>query len=117
MSSSSPDPVRLAINYVEFSSPDLAATSAFFANAFGWRFVDYGPDYQALADAGLDGGVARADPAPPLVILKADNLEAALARVSAAGGVITADIFPFPGGRRFQFREPGGTELAVWSET
>jgi len=110
-------PAKLAIDYVEFSSPDVAATTAFFTNAFGWNFVDYGPDYQAFDGAGLDGGVARASLAPPLVILKTDDLEAALARVKAAGGVVTADIFDFPGGRRFQFREPGGTELAVWSAT
>lgn len=109
-------PAKPAIDYVEFSSPDVAATTAFFASAFGWNFVDYGPDYQALDGAGLDGGVARGNLTPPLVILKTDDLEAALARVKAAGGVITADIFAFPGGRRFQFREPGGTELAVWSQ-
>jgi len=28
--------------------------------------------------------------------------------------VLTRDIFAFPGGRRFHFREPGGCELAVW---
>ena len=52
-----------------------------------------------------------------LVILKAADLEAALARVTAAGGVVTRPIFAFPGGRRFQFREPGGAEIGVWSET
>lgn len=117
MTSSTPMPAPiLTIDYVEFSSPDLAATSAFFARAFGWRSVDYGPDYQGIADAGVDGGIARAATKPPLVILHTDNLEAALARVIASGGVITAQIFPFPDGRRFQFREPGGTELAVWSD-
>jgi predicted enzyme related to lactoylglutathione lyase len=25
-------------------------------------------------------------------------------------------VFAFPGGSRFQFLEPGGNELAVWSE-
>lgn len=107
----------MQIDYIEFSSPDLQATKAFFAQAFGWNFNDYGPEYQELADAGLAGGVAAAPLAPPLVILKSDNLEQALAQVQAAGGTITLPIFDFPGGRRFQFREPGGTEMAVWSET
>ena len=44
------------INYVEFPSKDLAVTKAFFAAVFGWSFVDYGPDYTAFSDAGLDGG-------------------------------------------------------------
>lgn len=106
----------MKIDYLEFSSPDLPATKAFFREAFGWRFNDYGPDYQEMADAGLSGGIAAGPLAPPLVILKADDLEAALARVTEAGAMITRPIFGFPGGRRFQFREPGGTEMAVWSE-
>ena len=44
------------------------------------------------------------------------DLEAALAAVESAGGVVTRPIFAFPGGRRFQFREPGGNELAVFAE-
>ena len=50
------------------------------------------------------------------MILKADDLEDALARVQAAGGEITAPIFEFPGGRRFHFRDPAGNELGVWGE-
>jgi predicted enzyme related to lactoylglutathione lyase len=105
------------IDYLEFSSPDILATKEFFSRAFGWSFNDYGPEYQELADAGVSGGIAAAPLAPPLVILKADNLEAALLQVEDAGAEITKPIFSFPGGRRFQFREPGGTEMAVWSET
>ena len=52
----------------------------------------------------------------PLVILKTDDLEDALSRVEAAGGVVTVPIFEFPGGRRFHFRDPAGNELGVWSE-
>ncbi|MFG6081767.1 VOC family protein [Paracoccus litorisediminis] len=106
----------MQIDYLEFSSPDIAATKDFFSRAFGWSFNDYGPEYQELADAGVSGGIAAAPLAPPLVILKAEDLEAALAQVSSAGAEITKPIFSFPGGRRFQFREPGGTEMAVWSE-
>lgn len=107
----------MQIDYLEFSSPDLATTKQFFAAAFGWSFNDYGPDYQEIADGGIGGGIAAGPLAPPLVILKAADLEAALARVTAAGGRITRPIFEFPGGRRFQFTEPGGTEMAVWSES
>ena len=107
----------MKIDYLEFTSPDLPASKEFFARAFGWGFNDYGPDYQELVDAGVSGGIAAGPLAPPLVILKAENLEAALAKVTAAGAQITRPIFAFPGGRRFQFREPGGTEMAVWSET
>ncbi len=110
----------LKLDYVEFSSRDVQASTAFFAAAFGWGFVDYGPNYQALANAGLDGGIDGFGQTPPgsaLVIVKAADLEDALGRVLAAGGAVTQMIFNFPGGRRFHFREPGGVEMAVWSET
>lgn len=106
----------MQIDYIEFSSPDIAATKGFFATAFGWSFNDYGPEYQEIADGGISGGIAAAPLAPPLVILRSNDLEAALARVTQAGASITRPIFAFPGGRRFHFREPGGTEMAVWSD-
>lgn len=111
-------PDDLKIDYVEFASGDIAASRKFFAEAFGWGFVDYGPTYQAFADAGLDGGIdgTGATPASTLVILKTADLEAALERVVASGGEVVKEIFDFPGGRRFHFREPGGNEMAVWSE-
>lgn len=106
---------RPPIDYLEFTSPKLEETQAFFADAFGWSFIDYGPDYRDLRGARLGGGVERGELRPPLPVLKADDLEAMLARVKAAGAEITQEIFAFPGGRRFQFREPGGTEMAVWT--
>ena len=107
----------LKINYVEFSSPDMEATQSFFAQAFGWRFVDYGPDYRDIREAGLGGGIARSEAhVAPLVVLKAEDLESALETVRQAGAEITKEIFAFPGGRRFEFKEPGGTLMAVWSD-
>ena len=107
------------IDYIEFPGADLPASKAFFQKAFGWAFTDYGPTYAAMEDAGVDGGI-QADPAErvaaPLVVLFSTDLEASLAKVTGAGGAITRPIFSFPGGRRFHFREPGGCELAVFSE-
>jgi uncharacterized protein len=107
------------IDYVELPGGDLPATKSFYTTAFGWGFTDYGPSYAGFENAGLDGGLAGGDAASttvPLVILKADALEDALARVEAAGGEITAPIFEFPGGRRFHFRDPAGNELGVWGD-
>jgi predicted enzyme related to lactoylglutathione lyase len=106
------------IDYVEFPASALPAVKDFYAGAFGWTFVDFGPDYAAFEGAGLDGGFS-ADPteapAKPLVVLYAHDLEAMAAKVVAAGAAITRPIFSFPGGRRFHFRDPGGNELAVWT--
>ena len=43
--------------------------------------------------------------------------EPSLGKVSLeAAGKITREIFAFPGGRRFHFKDPAGNELAVWSD-
>ena len=110
------------INYVEFPSCDLEGSKRFFEQAFRWTFEDYGPDYAAFADQGLDGGFFRTDSTAPrqtggaLVVFYSEDLEATLARVELAGGVVVKPTFDFPGGRRFHFTEPGGNELAVWSD-
>ena len=106
------------LDYLELPGGDLPAIKAFYGAAFGWKFLDYGPEYAAF-DEGLDGGFDAQDEATrtPLPVLFASDLEAMLIRVEAAGGVIVKPVFAFPGGRRFHFRDPAGNELAVWSET
>ena len=110
------------INYVEFAATDLDATKAFFEAAFGWSFEDFGPDYAAFSNQGLDGGFYRADmtattaSGAALIVLYSADLEATQARVEQAGGTIIKPIFLFPGGRRFHFTEPSGNELAVWAD-
>lgn len=105
------------IDYIEFPSTDPEASKQFFTAVFGWRFTDYGPDYTSFEDGRLTGGFHRAPAAggAPLVVIYAADLEATRDRVEA-GGVATFNLHSFPGGRRFHFREPGGNELAVWSE-
>ena len=113
---------NLGIDYIEFPATDMMATKAFYAEAFGWQFTDYGPDYASFdkASAGVDGGFTtqtEVQPTGTLAVLYAEDLEAALEKVRAANGEIVQDIFSFPGGRRFHFRDPSGNELAVWTIT
>jgi predicted enzyme related to lactoylglutathione lyase len=111
------------LNYVEFPSRNLATTKAFFEKAFGWTFVDYGTEYAAFTDEGLDGGfflsdkVSTAATGAALVIFYSERLEETQVKVEGAGGVITTPTFTFPGGRRFHFTEPSGNEFAVWSDS
>ncbi|MDQ3329397.1 MAG: VOC family protein [Planctomycetota bacterium] len=115
-------PAHEKINYVEYPARDLDSTKHFFRAAFGWEFVDYGPEYSAFTGQGLDGGFFKSDLAAStrqgsaLIILYSERLEDTLAKVVAAGGEVVKPIFSFPGGRRFHFTEPSGNELAVWSE-
>jgi len=110
------------INYVEFPAVDLVATKRFFTLAFDWQFEDYGPEYTAFSNQGLDGGFfkspksATTEQGSALLILYSDKLQDTLAKVVSAGGLISKDVFSFPGGQRFHFIEPSGNELAVWSD-
>ncbi|GLQ16436.1 VOC family protein [Maritalea porphyrae] len=108
----------LKIDYVELPGKDLARSKHFFAKALGWTFTDYGPQYFSFDNAGLDGGMDGTPEALPhaLVVLKADDLEAAQTQIESGGGEIVKPIFSFPGGRRFHFKEPSGNEMAVWSD-
>lgn len=108
------------IDNIEFTVRDIARARAFYEQAFGWSFTDYGPTYCEFSDGRLTGGLTtggEAKPGGPLVILYAENLEETRKRVVAAGGKITNPLFEFPGGRRFHFQDPDGYELAVWSES
>jgi hypothetical protein len=108
-----------AIDYIEFTAPDLPAIKKFYGEAFGWNFQDWGDEYASFSDGRVDGGFARSDSKAnkgPLVILYSTDLEAQQQKVIDAGGTITKDTFSFPGGRRFHFADPAGNELAVWSD-
>jgi hypothetical protein len=107
------------MDYVEFTVRDIARTKTFYGAIFGWAFVDYGPGYASFTDNGLGGGFTTdgtPTPGGPLMVFHVDDLEAALGRAKAAGAVIVKPIFSFPGGRRFQFRDPDGYEVAAWTQ-
>ena len=110
------------INYVEFPASNLEATKAFFQTAFGWSFVDYGPNYAAFSNQGLDGGffasdlASSVDKGSALIVFYSDHLEDTQSKIEKAGGRIVKPIFPFPGGRRFHFADPSGNEFGVWGD-
>jgi len=110
------------INYVEFPAKDIAAAKSFFAAAFGWSFVDYGPDYIAFSNKGIDGGFFKSDltvsaeNGSALIVFYSRELENTQSKIENAGGSIIKPIFPFPGGRRFHFSDTNGNEYAVWSD-
>jgi hypothetical protein len=107
------------IDYIELPATDVAATKAFYAGVFGWKFTDYGPDYTSFEDGRLNGGFHRVDAVTaggPLVVIFAMDLADVERRVAEAGGRVVKPVFSFPGGRRFHFTDPSGNELAVWSD-
>jgi predicted enzyme related to lactoylglutathione lyase len=105
-------------DFLELPVADAAAAQAFYASAFGWAMTSFGPTYACTMTGDVDLGL-QADPAEqsgaPLIVVRVDDVAAALRAVEGAGGTITKTIFAFPGGRRFHFRDPDGNELAAYT--
>jgi hypothetical protein len=119
MSDGEATPSRPMMAYIELAVRDVAASRDFFARAFGWTMQDYGPGYAGSLDSGTELGLHGDDDGAgtsraPLPGIRVGDLEAAEQAVRAAGGEIIVPVFAFPGGRRFQFREPSGNELVVF---
>jgi uncharacterized protein len=110
------------IDFIELSAPSkeaLVSSKNFYQTVFSWTYKDWGDDFADTQSSGVGSGINAVDRYPSahsLVVIYADDLEVARKKVADANGVITKDIFSFPGGRRFHFKDPAGNELAAWSE-
>lgn len=107
------------INYIEFKSSNISETKNFYKKIFNWKFTDYGSTYISFSGAGVDGGFELSEEKilnGVLIVLYHSNLEQVFKTVTESQAEITKPIFSFPGGRRFQFKDPSGNELAIWSE-
>ena len=109
------------IDYVEIPVTDLPKARAFLESMFGWEFQEWGDEYFSFSDGSLSGGLRKADePASGrgvLLIFYSEDLERDVVRVKDLDGTISQEIFSFPGGRRFHFIDPVGTEFAIWSDS
>lgn len=112
------DPQRNTIDYIEFTVPDLERAKDFYTRVFGWKFVEWAPDYLGFFAGKLGGGFHKgpAQPGGPLLVLYSENLAITLGAIIAGGGTVTKPIFEFPGGMRFHFSDGLGNELGVWSD-
>jgi len=109
-------------DFIEFPAENvenLNRSKDFYKNIFGWSYKDWGDDYSDTQSSGLSSGI-NADPSHrprhPLAVIYAIDLEDIREKVIESHGVITREIFSFPGGRRFHFMDSSGNELAAWSD-
>jgi predicted enzyme related to lactoylglutathione lyase len=116
--------IHHAIDYVEINvGASMAPTRAFYAQAFGWEFNDYGPDYAGIRWSDGEGEVGGLNATREgsrggvLVLIYSDDLDASVAAVTAAGGEVVEGPYAFPGGRRFHFTDPAGNELSVFAHS
>lgn len=106
------------IQYIEFISKDIEQAKNFYSKCFDWKFTDYGPEYTSFEGKYVDGGFTSGQPinGSILIVLYSEDIESTKNKIIKAGGTVVKDIFSFPGGKRFQFKDPDGYELAVWTE-
>ena len=109
------------IDYVEIPVTDCNRRAHFSKAMFGWEFQEWGDEYFSFNDGRFMVASATADePAPStgvLLVFLQRGPRTRRQRVSKElGGTISQEIFSFPGGRRFHFIDPVGTEFAIWGE-
>lgn len=110
------------IDYIEMATSNIPKTQVFFGYLLRWSFQDFGPDYIAFNDGRMAGGfyksktIAALSEGSVLVLFYISMLKDFLNRSLELDGFIVKDIFLFPGGRRFHFKEPGGSEYAILSD-
>lgn len=109
--------------WVDLGSPDVAASTAFYAAVLGWVFVDTGEEFGHYHIGQVGGHAAAAigpkqDPNQPTawtVYLASDDTDATAATITANGGTLLAEPFDVPGnGRMTVAMDPAGAAFGVW---
>ncbi|MFC7446768.1 VOC family protein [Rhodococcus daqingensis] len=114
-------------SWVDLSTTDPEAAKVFYARLFGWEFEDMPtPDGGTYSMATLRGQyVAAASAMPPDVpedlppvwntYLAVDDVDAATARATAAGGQVLTGPFDIdPSGRMSYVVDPSGAAVGLW---
>lgn len=105
---------RHPIVLVVFAANDLAASTAFYRSVFGWQLQPVSPELTAIvAPAGAAAALRANVPAgfPGTVpYIRVDNVEQALARITAGGASVERAPWQLPMvGTLARFHDPGGT--------
>jgi predicted enzyme related to lactoylglutathione lyase len=114
------------VTWWELQVSDLEPARAFYGAVFGWTFQPFGDDF-LMASApdgtplgGLDGGTGKGEsPAGRgvRVYVQVEDLEATLAKVTAAGGAVTTPrtVITEEYGWFATFTDPSGLTLGLVS--
>ena len=98
------------VSFLEIGSTDMAATRKFFGAVFDWRCHDDLWFQTPTIKAGLHGN----DPAPQMyVYFHVADLDAAAARVKAAGGEASEIKDEGEFGRFVNCKDPGGIQFGL----
>lgn len=98
------------VEWVDLSTPDVEKAKQFYRDLLGWTYNVQETDMGAYVVARIDGlevaGMMAPAPDAPdqpsmwTTFIRVDDIDAAVGRVSDAGGTIAAAPFEIPGGAR-----------------
>ena len=103
------------IVHIDIAGPDEAAQQRFYADLLGWSVDPKGPGYALLTTpAGSpNGALIEAETASVTVGVAVPDLDAALARVNALGGVVTMPSTDNGWVVKAQVTDPAGNVLTL----
>ncbi len=109
--------------HFELATNDFEKTAAFYRDVFGWQIQKWeGPvDYWLVTTggedtAGINGGLVEADEnfKGTINTIEVDDIDAAIARVTAHGGQIVIDNHEIPGvGLQAYFKDNAGVVVGL----
>lgn len=112
------------ICYLEIPADDVARSSGFYRDSFGWRLRTHGDGTVAFDDTSHGRAVSGmwVTGRPPMseqglvVSVMVDDVVAASVRVEQCGGVIVRPWDPDGPEKIAWFRDPGGNVLGLYQE-
>jgi predicted enzyme related to lactoylglutathione lyase len=113
-----PTTVNGKVCYIEIPATDIAVSSSFYAAVFGWQLRTRG-DGSVSFDDGVEvsgSWVLGRPPSPQaglLIYIMVDDIEKAVAAVTAHGGIIVQPVGADAPEITARFRDPAGNVLGL----
>lgn len=105
--------------HFEIHARDASALQAFYGGVFGWTVTPSAHGYGVVstgAPRGIHGGIAQAgprSPAPVVLYVEVDDLDAAAARAVAAGGTVLMRPTALPAMTLAMVADPEGNAIGL----
>ena len=110
------------ICYLEIPAQDIQRSAEFYSQAFGWKTRTRSDGHVAFDDGVGEVSGSWAQGRKPmsevglLIYIMVDDMQATLARVTAAGGAIVQPVGADAPEITARFRDPGGNVIGIYQQ-
>lgn len=105
------------IVFFEVTCRDAAPVASFYSDVFGWKVAQAGEVHSVETGGGIDGMISEIPddvPSALTVYVRVDDLDAAIADVTAHGGALLFPAMNLPNGERVaMITDPAGTAIGL----